>query len=180
MRMFRSVRRFRLQCVPNSSWASRPLPKRARLAKVLKRCEEEKHKVVVERDAYGASWNTTQLNMGNHCATLSASADLPVKHRSQYDLHSMLRTCFSFKDGESHTKRIVDIRAVACHYAASAQRESAESALASSQTKFVFVERSYDDTPIHLTFGHLAEQLRPYVKYIVPGSHRRLIGKTLA
>eukprot|EP00959_Pyramimonas_sp_CCMP1952_P134053 2804269-Pyramimonas_sp.AAC.1 len=32
----------------------------------------------------------------------------------------------------------------------------------------MFLERAYDDTPVHLAFGLASDLLRPHVKFIVP------------
>eukprot|EP00959_Pyramimonas_sp_CCMP1952_P371885 7787567-Pyramimonas_sp.AAC.1 len=76
------------------------------------------------------------------------------------------------------SKRVLDVRSCVFHSACEAQRRQARELM--SKGDFLFVERSFDDTPAHLSFGNMSEMLRPHVRYIVPRAHRGLVGKAMA
>ncbi len=125
----------------------------------------------------GNSWNSSQLRVGDH-VVVSAAGSVPAFHKSQFDLHNSLKLAFG--DGANTSSRhCLDVRATVVDCANEAQIAAAKKRLVDSTSGYLFCERSYDDTPQHLTFGHLSEQLAPSVRYIVPSAHRDRVGKPL-
>jgi hypothetical protein len=45
----------------------------------------------------------------------------------------------------------------------------------SADSKSSFMERRYDDTPLHLDFGSLGEVLAPAARYVIPAQVRKLL-----
>ncbi len=49
-----------------------------------------------------------------------------------------------------------------------------------SGSNALYIERSFDETPVHMDFGAMAELISPFARYIVPAQHvEKLSGKTL-
>jgi hypothetical protein len=71
------------------------------------------------------------------------------------------------------TRRYLDARAVAVHAALDAQDRQAKVSLADDAAAWLFIERCFDETPLHVDFGHLAEQIAPLARYFVPCAAQR-------
>jgi hypothetical protein len=46
--------------------------------------------------------------------------------------------------------------------------------------KWMFLERGWDETPLHVDFGHLSEDIAPFARFFVSGNAAAYLGKTLA
>ena len=75
--------------------------------------------------------------------------------------------------------RYIEARAAVHHCAIVAQEALVQAQIASSSAGYLFIERSYDDTPVALSLGQLAEKIAPFAKFIVPAHMRESIGKAI-
>lgn len=66
------------------------------------------------------------------------------------------------------------------------QAQKLKDAISNAQTSvdsddgYLFIERSFDDTPIDIPFGLLHEYLAPAARYVVPYKYREKLGKAYA
>eukprot|EP00974_Lingulodinium_polyedra_P030638 2949479-Lingulodinium_polyedra.AAC.1 len=75
------------------------------------------------------------------------------------------------------TNRYVDARACMVSARLSGQRDLAERRFSeTTHVRWAFVQRCWDETPVHLEFGNLAEVLAPYARYVVPPHLRAQFG----
>ena len=122
------------------------------------------------------SWGSTQLHHGD---TAAAASGTTAKHNMQFSVEGILRTAFDFGlDKRKPTKHMVDIRAAVASCALERQRQIADEIIANAG--FLFIERSFDDTPLDCPFGLLSEYLTPVARYVVPYQYRDLLGKSYA
>ena len=70
-------------------------------------------------------------------------------------------------------------RASVHHCALVEQKALITSKVASASAGYLFLERCYDDTPVPLAFGQLAEKIAPFARFIVPIHMRESVGKAL-
>ena len=94
----------------------------------------------------------------------------------QWTPHATLKVAFARHSLPTAlpTRRYLDARAAAVHAALGAQDQQAKASLADDPAAWLFIERCFDETPLHLDFGHLAEQIAPLARYFVPCRAQRL------
>lgn len=148
----------------------------ARLHKRIKqlRCQNER----LGRDARAAksAWNSTQLHVGDEAA---GTRDTAV-HKNQFSLSGMLRLAFDDSlDARCPSKAYVDVRGAVVHCSLQQQSDCIRKAL-DTDCPWLFIERSWDDTPCHMAFGQLSEAVAPSARFVLPLNEREKIGKGLA
>ena len=72
------------------------------------------------------------------------------------------------------------VRAAVSSCFAEKQDEIVKHRLSNDCSDYLFAERSFDDTPAHLSFGMLSEFIAPIAKYVVPAKYRDMVGKSFA
>ena len=153
---------------------------RARLQKKILQLQ----KSVRTQDADGLqcaqAWGSTQLHLGDEA--LRTAQDRQVKHKLQFSAHGALKLAYSDSiDSKGASKSHVPIRAAVTACILQQQNEIIEQQVAKdSGSGYLFIERSFDDTPAHLSFGQLAEVIAPIAKYAVPSRFKELAGKSFA
>ena len=81
------------------------------------------------------------------------------------------------RHSEQEERNVVSVRAAVFDCAIREQHDEVAAVLSrSAGVPWMFLERSFDDTPLHLSFGALTEELRPVARYVVPRGQRRLVG----
>lgn len=151
--------------------------KRARMSKQLKAALKAKAAATRDQNIAKSAWNSTRTNFGE-----KVSDGQTIKHKTQFDPHGALKLAFSNSlDSRLATKSYLEARAMVVHALLASQASSVASLLdnTAARSKYLFLERSWDDTPIHVSFGQLAEQIAPFAKYVVPGLHRAGVGRSL-
>jgi hypothetical protein len=88
----------------------------------------------------------------------------------QWTAHATLKVAFARHSlaAAMPTCRYLDARAVAVHAALGGQSKLAKASLADDPGAWLFIERCFDETPLHVNFGHLAEQIAPLARYFAP------------
>ena len=153
----------------------REVLKRARLQKAKNKSDREKAVAVEEKPMLERAWNSTQLSVGNF-----AGVDTKVKHKSQFDLHGAMALAFSNSlDKRLASTHYMAARSLVHHCAICEQKAVIKAQIVSSSAGYLFLERSYDDTPVPVAFGQLAEKIAPFAKFIVPAQKRESVGKAL-
>jgi hypothetical protein len=138
------------------------------IARRLKKVSAAGSQISADVKALAHAWNVAQLRVG-HLAALGLSDATKRQHRNQWSLHGLLREAFSRRT-MTQPRRYIDARAVVVHTSIAAQREVASLALAESRAPdFLFVQREFDETPLHVSFGGLAEEISPFARYLGPG-----------
>ena len=92
----------------------------------------------------------------------------------------MIKMAFSTAVGvlqASH--RAVGARAVVMHAALALQERAAATAVAESKARWLLLQREFNETPVHVGFGHLAELIAPTARYAVPGEVAAMLGRPL-
>ena len=154
----------------------RELLKRARTSKRLKVLEGQVTHLQRTSDVHAGAWNSTQLSIGAEAGT--HRDDDRVRHKSQFNAHGAMKLAFADTlDKRLPSSKYVQVRACVVHAALVAQASSAAAKVKSPENKYLFIERDFDDAPIHITFGALAETIAPFAKYVVPNQWRDLLGK---
>ena len=125
------------------------------------------------------AWNSTQLRHGDTSAVAAIAPGSTVKHNLQFSVEGVLRTAFDFgHDKRKPTRKLIDMRAAVSSCALELQKQKADEIIA--KASFLFIERSFDDTPLDCPFGLLSEFLTPVARYVVPYQYRDLLGKSYA
>jgi len=113
------------------------------------------------------AWNSTQLRHGDTSAVAAIAPGSTVKHNLQFSVEGVLRKAFDFGyDKRKPTRKLIDMRAAVSSCALELQKQKADEIIA--KASFLFIERSFDDTPLDCPFGLLSEFLTPVARYVVP------------
>ena len=130
-----------------------------------------------ERDVAQTSWNSTQLCVGNH--VMGQRGKRKRIHTRTWDHHNVLKVAFSkVPSSQQPTKRQIDCAAAVVDCGLHAEHKWY---VARAKGHMWYFERCWDDTPKHVDFGHLSEDIAAHARYIVPAHLRaQLKGKTLA
>lgn len=103
-------------------------------------------------------------------------------HTQQWSRHSVFKMAFA-RDCRARSlpsNRYIEARAAVVAASLSSQQESARRRFAEEGCSAVYIERSFDDTPVHIEFGQLAEELAPVARFLVPPNLRQAAGAALA
>ena len=145
-------------------------------SKKLKSMSSRSEALASGASVVGKSWDSTQLRLGDHAA-ISAGDDKMRARAIQWDPHGTMKLAFSRTQSSLQpTHRHVDARGAVVHAALQSQKDALDKALAHGPC---YIERSFDDTPVHVDFGNLSEDLCPFVRFFVPHRHVGAVGKTM-
>ena len=156
--------------------------KHARAVRRSKFLDKKIGKLEKRSASCAAAWNSTQLKHGDRA--LLAEDGTCATHPEQFASHNAIKLGYTDSlDARLPSKQYLQVRALLVHCSLKLQHDihlSAVKNVLSEPAGFLFIERSFDTTPVHLSFGHLAEQLRPHARYIVPRRWRDHLGQVLA
>ena len=153
--------------------------KRARLAKALKKQERRAAPEAEDSLRCAQAWDSTQLHFGDQAAR--SAQEREVKHKLQFSQHGAMKLAYTdAMDKKLGSKSYVPVRAAVSSCFAEKQDEIVKHRLSNDCSDYLFAERSFDDTPAHLSFGMLSEFIAPIAKYVVPAKYRDIVGKSFA
>ena len=155
---------------------------RMRTARLLR--TSQRSQASGQQEALERAWNSTQLRKGDHVQDEGRQKHGRRRrqrpHARQWDPHGVLKLAFSQNQASLlPSRRYMDARALV--FAAALHKQGAKRRSTMEGTRgTTFIERCFDDTPLHMDFGHLSEQLSPLAKFVVPARFCNLVGKTMA
>ena len=99
----------------------------------------------------------------------------------QFSMHGAFKLAYTdAMDKKLGSTIYVHGRAAVSSCFAEKQDEIVKHRLSNDCSDYLFAERSFDDTPAHLSFGMLSECIAPIAKYVVPAKYRDMVGKSFA
>jgi len=147
--------------------------KKCRFAKRLKNVAHELTAAKGALQPTRAAWNSTQLRFRDHAAS-SRKDKVKKLQLKQWTVHGTMKLAFTLvQPSLLSTCRYLDARGCVAyahlHLQAATIRRSRDE---HSRHDWMFMQRCFDETPAHLSFGLFAPELAPVARYKIPAKHR--------
>ena len=142
--------------------------KRVRAGRALRRANQKAEQAQVLAQA----WGDTQLCVGDHAALVTRKQQIP-KGLRLHNLTVVYKEAFEpgFGARINDKRERTNHRALINSAATLAQQNALQDFLGATRS-WLHIERLFDETPYHFSFGLCADALAPIARYFVPPKYR--------